>query len=157
MKKEGLHSLLRKSTLAGLAVLAAALAWPAISPFEVHEEAVPTPQPTVRDERSVREAAYNRDLDALRQLIDKADDATARQASRRVEQMTAEHQTELGIEEALRQAGYPSAFVLMQNGAITVFMEKAALTAEAGAAVIALCMAHAEVGADQVRVMSYEL
>ena len=157
MKKQSLQTMVRRGVLAVLIVTAAALTWPAMHTAETAEEPQPTPQPAARDERSVREAAYDKDLAALRQLIEQADEATARQAARRVEQMTADHQTELGIEEALRQAGYPSAFVLMQNGAVTVFMEKAALTAEAGAAVVALCTAHAGVGADRIRVMSYEL
>lgn len=111
-------------------------------------------QTAPRDERSVREAAYAKDLAALEKLLesDAADEQTRTQAARRIQRMAEEHQYELAIEEALLQAGYQPVLVLCQNGALTV-MTQENLTAEQSAAVLSICIAHADVAAENVRIM----
>lgn len=66
----------------------------------------------------------------------------------------ADHQSELGLEEALNQAGYSSCAVLLQNGALTVIVASSDMTAEASAAILSLCTAHTDIGVENIRIMA---
>lgn len=124
------------------------------------EEPIPTPQPAQvhkPSERDIREAAYDKDIAALEKLLQSgaADAQTQTQAAQRMERMVEEHQCETAIEEALKRAGHAPVLVLCQNGALTV-MVQAELSAEASAEVLGLCVAHADVAVENVRIMTVQ-
>ena len=93
-----------------------------------------------------------------RQLLDSgaADGETRAQAAGRLDRLVADHQSELGLEEALNQAGYSSCAVLLQNGALTVIVASSDMTAEASAAILSLCAAHTDIGVENIRIMARE-
>ena len=150
--------LIRRLVLAVMLTLAAFLAWERYRPAQ-EMTTVPTPTaqavPSSGDERSAREAAYAKDLEALRALAASEDDVISRQAAAHLEQIVSEHQTELGIEETLQQAGYQPCLALMHNGALTVMLAQEQLTDAASAAVLALCAAHTELPVENIRIMAY--
>ena len=55
--------------------------------------------------------------------------------------------------ESGHEAGYENAVVLMQNGAVTVMVPQERLNEETSAQLLELCVVHAGVGAENVRVM----
>ena len=75
------------------------------------------------------------------------------QAGLQIERMIAEHQTELGLEEALISAGFGPCMVLMQNDALTVMVSAPELSGAQSAAILSVCVAHTEVSLDNIRVM----
>ena len=98
---------LRRSLLAALVAAAAALAWlrlPALMPSDAPDAPEPsaslsqTPTPAATQERTAREAAYDKDVAALTALLDSgaADEETRAQAAARLDQLVADHQSELG-------------------------------------------------------------
>ena len=144
----------RRVLLAALVLTAGVMALAECQPQpEMHVEAAvqPTSEP---DRRSVREAAYDKDVAALQALVESAetDESTRAQAARRLEKMIGEHQAEMAIEEALRQAGYAPKLVLMQNNALTVMLD-GEVSSTVSASVLALCAAYTEVEAENVRIM----
>lgn len=145
---------MRKVILLGLVILAAVLACQKIPRQEIQPVPTPMPSEVWKDERTAREKAYDQDVETLRILMNDKEGTAREQASLRLAQMVEEHQTELGIEEALRAAGYSSAFVLMQNGALTILLNQEILSEEVSAAVLALCTAHSDVEAENIRIMS---
>ncbi len=157
---------LRRGLLAALIAAAAALAWlrlPAPAPSDAPEpdaslSAGQTPAPAAAQERTAREAAYDKDVAALTALLDSgaADDETRAQAAARLDQLVADHQSELGLEEALNQAGFSPCVVLLQNGALTVIVASSDMTAEASAAILSLCAAHTDIGVENIRIMARE-
>ena len=161
---------LRRGLLAALIAAAAALAWlrlPALTPSDVPPDAPEpsvslsasqTPAPAAAQERTAREAAYDKDVEALTALLDSgaADEETRAQAAERLDRLVADHQSELGLEEALNRAGYSPCVVLLQNGALTVIVASADMTAEASAAILSLCIAHTDIGVENIRIMARE-
>lgn len=157
---------LRRGLLAALIAAAAALAWlrlPAPAPSDAPEpdasvSAGQTPAPAAAQERTAREAAYDKDVAALTALLDSgaADEETRAQAAARLDQLVADHQSELGLEETLNQAGYSPCVVLLQNGALTVIVASSDMTAEASAAILSLCAAHTDIGMENIRIMARE-
>ena len=157
---------LRRGLLAALIAAAAALAWlrlPAPAPSDAPEpdaslSAGQTPTPAVTQERTARETAYDKDVAALTALLDSgaADEETRAQAAARLDQLVADHQSELGLEETLNQAGYSPCVVLLQNGALTVIVASSDMTAETSAAILSLCAAHTDLGVENIRIMARE-
>ena len=157
---------LRRGLLGALIAAAAALAWlrlPAPTPPKTPEPSVrlsasQTPAPAAAQERTAREAAYDKDVAALTALLDSgaADEETRAQAAARLDQLVADHQSELGLEETLNQAGYSPCVVLLQNGALTVIVASSDMTAEASAAILSLCAAHTDIGVENIRIMARE-
>ena len=157
---------LRRGLLAVLIAAAAALAWlrlPAPAPSDAPEpgaslSAGQTPAPAAAQERTARETAYDKDVAAHTALLDSgaADDETRAQAAARLDQLVADHQSELGLEETLNQAGYSPCVVLLQNGALTVIVASSDMTAEASAAILSLCAAHTDIGVENIRIMARE-
>ena len=157
---------LRRGLLAALIAAAAALAWlrlPAPAPSDAPEpdaslSAGQTPAPAAAQERTARETAYDKDVAALTALLDSgaADEETRAQAAARLDQLVADHQSELGLEETLNQAGYSPCVVLLQNGALTVIVASSDMTAEASAAILSLCAAHTAIGVENIRIMARE-
>lgn len=157
---------LRRGLLAALIATAAALAWlrlPAPAPSDAPEpdaslSAGQTPAPAAAQERTARETAYDKDVAALTALLDSgaADEETRAQAAARLDQLVADHQSELGLEETLNQAGYSPCVVLLQNGALTVIVASSDMTAEASAAILSLCAAHTDIGVENIRIMARE-
>ena len=159
---------LRRSLLAALVAAAAALAWlrlPALTPSDVPPDTPEpsaslsqTPTPAATQERTAREAAYDKDVAALTALLDSgaADEETRAQAAARLDQLVADHQSELGLEEALHQAGFSPCVVLLQNGALTVIVASSEMTAETSAAILSLCAAHTDIGVENIRIMARE-
>lgn len=146
---------LRWSILISLAATALVL-WHLDEKTEKTPAASPTPAPAVqRDERLRRETAYDRDVSALQALLDsgKADAATQEMAAQKLAALIAEHQHEIGLETALLEAGYEGAVVLVQNGAATVMIPESRMNDQTGAQILELCVIHAQVGAENVRVM----
>ncbi len=114
--------------------------------------AQPTPAPTAAPNRRLsREEAYEKDLEALRQLAQAGDEYAAEQ----MRQLIGMHQSEWAIEEALLNAGFERCLVVAQKGSITVMVDDEKMTEENSARILALCMAHAEVDAQNVRIMAY--
>ncbi len=165
-KKKRTATWLRRGLLAALIATAAALAWlrlPALMPSDAPEpgaslSAGQTPAPAAAQERTAREAAYDKDVAALTALLDSgaADEETRAQAAARLDQLVADHQSELGLEEALNQAGFSPCVVLLQNGALTVIVASSDMTAEASAAILSLCAAHTDIGVENIRIMARE-
>ena len=157
---------LRRGLLAALIAAAAALAWlrlPAPAPSDAPEpdaslSAGQTPAPAAAQERTARETAYDKDVAALTALLDSgaADEETRAQAAARLDQLVADHQSELGLEETLNQAGYSPCVVLLQNGALTVIVASSDMTAETSAAILSLCSAHTDIGVENIRIMARE-
>lgn len=151
---------LRPSVLMLLVLAAICLWW--MEGREMADEAVlPTPTPTQhvqKDQRSERETAYDRDVAALQALLESsvADEATQQMAAQRLERLVGEHQAEIGLETALVEAGYASAVVVVQNGAVTVMIPSDMLDETASAQILSLCVAHTDVGAENIRIMGME-
>lgn len=155
MKKERWNACIRWALLAVLAGAAAVL-WQMEGRVEQKPPVPATPAPTVQnDVRLKREASYERDAAALKALTENesADAATREMAAQTLTALVEEHQYELGLEAALQEAGYENAVVLVQNGAVTVMLGQDELNDEAGAQILELCVIHAGVGAENVRVM----
>ena len=165
-KKKRTATWLRRGLLAALIAAAAALAWlrlPAPAPSDAPEpdaslSAGQTPAPAAAQERTARETAYDKDVAALTALLDSgaADEETRAQAAARLDQLVADHQSELGLEEALNQAGFSPCVVLLQNGALTVIVASSDMTAETSAAILSLCAAHTDIGVENIRIMARE-
>lgn len=117
-------------------------------------QATPTPQPTP-DARDARESAYEKDTQALTRLVEDEtlDSETRQEAARRLSRLLDEHQQELNVQRALEVAGYAVSVVLLQNGALTVALDTPEVTAELSAAILSLCLAHTDVGAENIRIM----
>ncbi|MBQ7867294.1 MAG: SpoIIIAH-like family protein [Clostridia bacterium] len=113
-----------------------------------------TPEPVYADERTARERAFETDAQALERLTQSEDEAVRQQAARQLEILVKEHQAELAIEEALQQSGMETAFVIAMNGSVTVALFSEQAAEKNSAMILALCMAHADVGAENVRIMS---
>ena len=167
-KKKRTATWLRRGLLAALIATAAALAWlrlPALMPSDAPPDAPEpsaslsqTPAPAAAQERTARETAYDKDVAALTALLDSgaADEETRAQAAARLDQLVADHQSELGLEETLNQAGYSPCVVLLQNGALTVIVASSDMTAETSAAILSLCTAHTDIGVENIRIMARE-
>lgn len=114
-----------------------------------------TPAPTVADERTLREKAYEQDLLSLEKLLQSgaADADTQEQAARRMQRMIADHQSEAAIEDALRRSGFDPSMVLVQNGAITVILKEKQVQADLSASILNLCTAHTDISAENIRIM----
>ena len=158
---------LRRGLLGALIAAAAALAWLRLPAPDAAGRrrsrasslsAAQTPAPAAAQERTAREAAYDKDVAALTALLDSgaADEETRAQAAERLDRLVADHQSELGLEEALNRAGYSPCVVLLQNGALTVIVASADMTAEASAAILSLCTAHTDIGVENIRIMARE-
>ena len=140
-------------------VLAAAWLWWTEGREVATQEPMPavTPVPEVQNnERFKREESYEHDVAALQKILESqtTDESTRDMAAQKLTQLIAEHQNEIGLEEALRQAGYSSAVVIVQNGAVTVMIPQELFSEEASAQILALCVAHTDAGAENVRVMA---
>jgi len=157
-KKPVWQACLRRGLLVAL-ILAAGGLWWMEGRNEPAQELPPaiTPAPIVqRDERMKREESYERDVAALQALLESgaADETTQEMAAQKLAALIGEHQNEIGLENALQEAGYSSAVVLVQNGAVTVMIPQEMLTEETSAQILALCVAHTDAGAENVRVMA---
>ena len=152
----------RRGLLAALALAAGTLIWmklpdrpaaPAPSPTPAHSAA---PAPAPLDERTAREAAYDKEMAALKELMEnEALSADVRsQAAGRLNQMVADHQTELGLEEALAQAGFAPCMALMQNGALTIVLSTGEIDGARSAAILSLCAAHTDIAVENIRIMT---
>ncbi|MBR3875025.1 MAG: SpoIIIAH-like family protein [Clostridia bacterium] len=113
-----------------------------------------TPEPVYADERTARERAFEADSQALERLTQSEDETVRQQAARQLEILMKEHRAELAIEEALQQSGMETAFVIASNGSVTVALSSEQEAQKNSAMILALCMAHADVVAENVRIMS---
>lgn len=151
--------------LAALLVAAAVLGWlrwggqqPASSLPE-GTAAVPTETPSLPSPaltaRQQREAAYEKDLAAVQALVQQEmlREETRQQAAAQAAQMILQHQTELGLEEALVHAGFAPCLVLMQNDALTIAVSASEVTAAQSAVILSICLEHTEVASENIRIM----
>ena len=166
--KKGLdaRARLRLGILIVLVLAAAALLVPKPAPLTQELSSTDaSPAPTVlsdaptaapNDARGVREQGYDKDIATLQGLIDSEhiDAETRAQAAERLRRMVSDHQSELGIEQALRSAGFTPCLVLMQNGSLTIMVSEPELTGAQSAAILSVCVAHAEIGVENVRIMT---
>lgn len=143
------YEMIRRTVLLLLLALAGVML--ALRPQTAAVEDQPAARTEAQAERSAREAGYEKDLETLRQLAQKEDGELARE---QLNKMISSHQSELAIEEALRENGLEDALVIVQNGSVTVMATN--FTKENSAGILALCMAHANVGAENVRLMNWE-
>lgn len=143
---------IRWAVLAALSA-AAAFLWYLDGPKQ-QEQPVQTPAPAVQtDERVKRETAYNRDVEALQKLSQSEEKATREHAAEQLSKLIAAHQQEIALETALVEAGFPEAVVIVQNDAVTVMLPQEMLNADLSAQILALCIAHTDAGAENVRIM----
>lgn len=157
-KKPAWHSWLRRGVLI-LLLAASAVLWQYHQTGKEADVPPPTPAPTMEpDRRSVREAAYDKDVQALTALLQSgaADADTQAQAAKHLDELIMAHQAETAVEEALLEAGYDRCAVVISGGAVTVMLPAEAINAQNSAAVVSLCAAHANVGADSIRLMPME-
>jgi len=151
---------LRRGLLAALTLAAGLLWWTEGRQMSAQDEPpLVTPAPTNRqEERLKRETAYDRDVAALQAILESgsADAATQEMAAQKLTELIEEHEHEIGLETALLEAGYENAVVLVQNGAVTVMIPEELLNEGSGAQLLELCVVHAGVGAENVRVMGLE-
>ena len=143
------YEMIRRTVLLLLLALAGVML--ALRPQPAAVEDQPAVKMEAQAERSAREAGYEKDLETLRQLAQKEDGELARE---QLNKMISSHQSELAIEEALRENGLEDALVIVQNGSVTVMATN--FTKENSAGILALCMAHANVGAENIRLMNWE-
>ena len=143
-------SWIRRGVLLVMVAAAVMLAWEEPQPASPPPEVTSVPV----DERTQRERAFETDMQALERLAQSEDDVVRQQASRQLEMIIREHQAELAIEEALQQSGMETAFVIAMNGSVTVALFSEQAAEKNSAMILALCMAHADVGAENVRIMS---
>ncbi len=147
---------LRRGLLGILIVTAGWMLWRGQPAEKPPLASTPSPAPTreAASQRSLREAAYDKDRLSLEKLLESgaADADTQAAAARRLEQLVDSHQAEIAVEEALRKAGYAPALVLVQNGAMTVLLEPG--SPADSAAILTLCAAHAGVSAENIRIMT---
>lgn len=123
---------------------------------EAKNQPIATPVPTAKqDERLKRETAYDRDVAALQAMLESgaANEATQEMAAQKLAELIGEHQHEIGLETALLEAGYENAVVLMQNGAVTVMVPQERMNEETSAQLLELCVVHAGVGPENIRIM----
>lgn len=113
-----------------------------------------TAAPLKRNDREAREAAYEKDLAQLRELAQSEDEAVRRQAAAQIERMVEQHQSEWAIEQALHASGFPDAVVIAQGSSVTVLLPEGQITKENSASILALCVSHAGVNAENVRMMT---
>ena len=150
---------LRRGLLAALTLAAGLLWWTEGRQMPAQDEPpLVTPAPTNQEERLKRETAYDRDVAALQAILESgsADTATQEMAAQKLTELIEEHEHEIGLETALLEAGYANAVVLVQNGAVTVMIPEELLNEGSGAQLLELCVVHAGVGAENVRVMGLE-
>lgn len=162
--KRDARAWVRRGTLLALALAAVGLLafradtlWE--SPSRIDESARTTsPAATAQpmDWRDKRELAYDKDVATLEALIanESADAQTRTQAGERLARMVSDHQCELGVEAALRQAGFAPCLVLMQNGSLTVMVGEHELTGTQSVTILSVCVAHADVEIQNVRIMT---
>lgn len=114
-----------------------------------------TVAPEPQTARQRREVAYEKDLAAVQQLMQQPElpQETRRQAGEQAARMIREHQTELGLEAALTHAGFAPCFVLMQNDALTIAVSASEITAAQSAVILSLCLEHAQVASENIRIM----
>ena len=142
----------RWAVLAALSA-AAAFLWYLDGPKQQAQPAQ-TPAPAVQtDERVKRETAYNRDVDALQKLAQSGEKNTREHAAEQLSGLIRGHQQEIALETALTEAGFSGTVVIVQNNAVTVMLPQDALNAELSAQILALCIAHTDAGAENVRIM----
>ena len=103
----------------------------------------------------LREIAYEKDLAKLEKLLENnaLQEETRQQAASQLARMIDQHQLELGLEEALTNAGFAPCLVLMQNDALTVAVSASEVTAAQSAVILSICLAHTEVAAENIRIM----
>lgn len=126
------------------------------APRAAQPQPTPSPTPAGQDERALRETAYAQDMAALQALVDSenADADTRLHAAQQLQALIEAHQCEIAIETALKKAGYEPCMVLMTGDALTVMLDASAVDAQSSAAILALCTAHTELGAENIRIMS---
>ena len=148
---------LRRGVLMVL-IAAAAWLWWQMEPRSVPQAETPPPPVQTVSQRDLREQAYDKDVAALTALIESgtADADTQAQAARYLEELIVAHQSEIAVEEALHGAGYQDCLVIISGGAMTVMVGQEDLNAQNSAAILSLCAAHANVGADAIRLMPLE-
>lgn len=117
----------------------------------------PTPQPQdLGAQRTLREIAYEEDRASLSALSQNPEvtEKTREDAAAQLVLMIASHQSELGIEEALKAAGFDPCLVLLQSGALTVMVRAPSLTNAQSATILSLCAAHTQLGVENIRIMT---
>ncbi len=158
------HGWLRLVVLAGLVIAAICFAYRAAVPSAVPDApgatvapASPSPEDSTAPltARQQREAAYEKDLAAIRALMEQENlrEDTRQQAAAQAAQMVRQHQMELGLEEALVNAGFQPCFVLLQNDALTVAVSAPEVTAAQSAVILSICLAHSDVASENIRIM----
>lgn len=165
-KKGKGNSRLRLAVLCALLAAAAVMIlWPhlgnraAVDGRKPAPSPAATPVPTLAPEsltaRQAREVAYEKDMAKLQALLqdEAAGEETRQQASLQITRMVEQHQMELGVEEALTNAGFAPCLVLMQNDALTVAVSASEVTAAQSAVILSICLAHTEVAAENIRIM----
>lgn len=162
-KKNARHTWIRMGVLAALLLTSGVLLL-STTPHPGTETVRPTTSvhqtpgvtPTPDYGRTAREAAYDKDMAALQALVAQQDteEKIRNQAAAQLARMVQDHQIELGVEEALQNAGFASCMALMLGGALTVTVNAPELTQGESAAILSICVAHSDVAAENIRIMT---
>lgn len=147
---------LRWGILIVLVLTAGALLLPKDAPPSPAPAVIAQPTLAPQSARDARETAYDKDIATLRALLDDArtDADTRAQAGERLTLMVGEHQSELGVEQALTSAGFAPCLVLMQNGSLTVMVSEPELSGTQSATILSVCAAHTDVAVENIRIMT---
>lgn len=156
-KKADAGRWMRMVVLAAL-VMVAMIMWRSLGKQENTQPSAPTAtqMPAAqKNEREKRENAFEKNTAALQALLESgaADQATQEMAAQKLAMLIEEHHNEIGLENALREAGYEDAVVIVQNKAVTVMLSEELLNEENSTRILTLCVAHCGVGAENVRIM----
>ncbi|MDD3336501.1 MAG: SpoIIIAH-like family protein [Eubacteriales bacterium] len=127
-----------------------------LAPTATQESITPQATATPAPGRTVREAAYDKDVAALEKLIaeEKTEESVRNQAAEQLGRLIENHQIELGVEEALTKAGFDPCMVLVQNDAMTVAVGAQELTAAQSGAILSVCAAHSNIALENIRIMT---
>lgn len=165
-KKQGKknHAWLRSALLLALVAVCSFMIWQngrkeTQEPYplaSVAPNVTTTQTPAPQSSHSIREIAYDKDIQTLTALTqnNQIDSETRAQAAQRLSQMVADHQSEIGIEDALFEAGYQPCMVLLQNGSLTVMVTKDTLADTETVTILSICAAHTDIGIENIRIMT---
>lgn len=106
--------------------------------------------------RQAREEAMLADMAALQALCDqeKLDDQTRQDAADRLQRIVEQHQAQLAIESALLTSSLAPCTAVVRTGSVTIVTDRADVTQEESALVIAVAKEYAGVSAPGVQVIT---
>lgn len=117
------------------------------------------PEKAPPDAIEMREAAYQKDIEALERLIssESADEDAPSDARDALERIVTEHQTELSLRALIEAAGYAPCLVVASGGGVTVTVDRERISREDAEIILSICIRHVDVPAESFRIMAGSL